>query len=57
MTGFNINNVGLTDANKNVNFYKRVKQQERVFTKQMSLFPIPQAELNRNKLCVQNAGW
>ena len=57
MTGFNINNVGQTNENKNVNFYKRVKQQERVFTKRMSLFPIPQQEINRNKLCVQNYGW
>lgn len=57
MTGFNINNVGQTDANKNVNFYKRVKQQERVFTKRMSLLPIPQQEVNRNKVCVQNPDW
>lgn len=57
MTGFNINKVGQTDANKNVNFYKRVQQQERVFTKRMSLLPIPQDEVNRNKLCVQNREW
>ena len=57
MTGFNINNVGQTDENKNVNFYKRVKQQERVFAKRMSLLPIPQQEVNRNKLCVQNREW
>lgn len=57
MTGFNINNVGQTDDNKHVNFYKRIKQQERVFTKRMSLLPIPQGEINRNKMCVQNPGW
>lgn len=57
MTGFNINNVGQTDENKNVNFYKRVKQQERVFTKRMSFLPIPQQEVNRNKQCVQNREW
>lgn len=57
MTGFNINNVGQTDENKNVNFYKRIKQQERVFIKRMSLLPIPQGEINRNKMCVQNPGW
>lgn len=57
MTGFNINNVGQTAENKNVNFYKRIKQQERVFTKRMSLLPIPQGEINRNKMCVQNPGW
>ena len=57
MTGFNVNNVGQTSENKNVNFYKRIKQQERVFTKRMSLLPIPQQEVNRNKLCVQNTLW
>lgn len=57
MTGFNVNNIGATDENKNVNFYKRVKQQERVFTKRMSFLPIPQSEINRNKLCVQNREW
>ena len=57
MTGFNINNVGQTNENKNVNFYKRIKQQERVFTKRMSLLPIPQQEVNRNKRCIQNTGW
>lgn len=57
MTGFNVNNVGQTADNQNVNFYKRVKQQERVFTKRMSFLPIPQQEVNRNKVCVQNAEW
>lgn len=57
MTGFNINNVGQTDKNKNVNFYKRVKQQERVFSKRMNLLPVPQQEINRNKQCVQNRDW
>lgn len=57
MTGFNVNGIGQTAANKDFNFYKRVKQQERVFTKRMSLFPIPQQEVNRNKVCVQNKDW
>ncbi|MDE6086348.1 MAG: RagB/SusD family nutrient uptake outer membrane protein, partial [Muribaculaceae bacterium] len=57
MTGFNVNNVGQTSENQNVNFYKRIKQQERVFTKRMSLLPIPQEEVNRNKVCVQNREW
>ncbi|WP_044109206.1 RagB/SusD family nutrient uptake outer membrane protein [Xylanibacter brevis] len=38
-------------------FYKRVVQQHRIFAKRMSLLPIPQEELNRNHLCVQNKGW
>ena len=57
MTGFNVNNVGQTAENVNVNFYKRIKQQDRVFTKRMSLLPIPQEEVNRNKQCVQNNEW
>lgn len=57
MLGFNVMNAGVTDANKNVNFYKRRVQETRVFTKRMSLFPIPQNEINRNKLCVQNPDW
>lgn len=57
MTGFNVNNVGQTAENVNVNFYKRFKQQERVFTKRMSFLPIPQQEVNRNKVCVQNTAW
>lgn len=57
MTGFNVNNVGQTTENKNVNFYKRIVQQNRVFTKRMSLFPIPQEEINRDKQVVQNTGW
>ncbi len=57
MTGFNVNNVGATEENTNVNFYKRIIQQERVFTKRMSLLPIPLQEIERNKLCVQNRDW
>ena len=57
MTGFNINNVGVTDANKNVNFYKRFTQQTRIFSKRQTFYPIPQDEINRNKLTVQNPGW
>lgn len=57
MIGFNVNNTGQTDENKNVNFYKRVVQDTRVYTKRMSLFPIPQTEVNRDKAIVQNAGW
>lgn len=57
MTGFNVNNVGQTAENKNVNFYKRIVQQTRVFTKRMSFFPIPQQEVNRDKAIVQTTGW
>lgn len=55
--GFNVMNTGVTDANKNVNFYKRVVQQERIYSKRMQLFPIPQSEINRNTAVVQNTGW
>lgn len=57
MTGFNVNNVGQTDENKNVNFYKRIVQQTRVFSKRMTFFPIPQEEVNRDKQMVQTTGW
>ncbi len=57
LTGFNVQDVGRTDENKNVNFYKRVGQQQRIYSKRMSLFPIPQEEINRDKLAVQNTGW
>ena len=58
MIGFNVNNEG-SDAEKAnaLNFYKRVKAQHRIFTKRMSLFPIPQEEVNRDKQIVQNEGW
>lgn len=58
MIGFNANNEG-SDAEKanSLNFYKRVKTQHRIFTKRMSLFPIPQEEVNRDKQIVQNEGW
>lgn len=57
LTGFNINNVGFTQENQYVNFYKRITQQHRIFIKRMSLFPVPHQEIIRNKQCVQNAGW
>lgn len=58
MIGFNVYNEG-SDADKanSLNFYKRVKAQHRIFTKRMSLFPIPQEEVNRDKQIVQNEGW
>lgn len=58
MIGFNVNNEG-SDAEKanSLNFYKRVQTQHRIFTKRMSLFPIPQEEVNRDKQIVQNEGW
>ena len=58
MIGFNVNNEG-SDAEKanSLNFYKRVTTQHRIFTKRMSLFPIPQEEVNRDKQIVQNEAW
>ncbi len=55
--GFNIMDTGVTTENKNVNFYKRIVQQERVYTRRMQLFPIPQTEINRSPGIVQNTGW
>ena len=56
-TGFNVMNAGVTDENQNVNFYKRLTQDHRIYTKRMSLFPIPQDEINRDPLIEQNTGW
>lgn len=56
-TGFNVMNTGVTDENQNVNFYKRLTQDHRIYTKRMSLFPIPQDEVNRDPQIVQNTGW
>lgn len=58
MIGFNVNNEGsVAEKANSLNFYKRVKTQHRIFTKRMSLFPIPQEEVNRDKQIVQNEGW
>lgn len=56
-TGFNVMNAGVTEKNQNVNFYKRLTQDHRIYTKRMSLFPIPQDEVNRDPQIVQNTGW
>ena len=56
-TGFNVMNAGVTDENQNVNFYKRLTQDHRIYEKRMSLFPIPQDEVNRDPQIVQNTGW
>ena len=54
MTGFDVN--GSTSAT-DLNFYRRVVQQHRIFTKRMTFLPIPQNEINRDKACVQTTGW
>lgn len=56
-TGFNVMNAGVTEENEKVNFYKRLTQDHRIYTKRMSLFPIPQDEVNRDPQIVQNTGW
>lgn len=38
-------------------FYKRTVFEKRVFRKSYYFFPIPQAEINKNKNLVQNPGW
>ncbi len=58
MLGFNVNNAGTAqEQNSQLNFYKRLKVQHRIYTKRMTFFPIPQEEINRNRQLVQNAGW
>ena len=58
MLGFNVNNVGSsTEQSNQLNFYKRLKVQHRIYTKRMSFFPIPQMDINRDRNLVQNTGW
>lgn len=38
-------------------FYKRIEWETRIYTERMKLFPIPQDEINVNRLIVQNTGW
>lgn len=52
--GMNIDaGTSLTD----VSFFKRVVFEERVYTDKNLLFPIPQSEIERDHLLVQNPGW
>lgn len=58
MLGFNCLNQGDEEEQKNgLNFFKRVVQQHRIFTKRLSFFPIPQEDIDRNKELVQTTGW
>lgn len=58
MIGFNVDNAGSTAEQTNqLNFYKRLKVQHRIYTKRMSFFPIPQLDINRNRQLVQTTGW
>lgn len=50
-------NVNVGDDFNSTNFYNRTPFETRVFTKKMYLFPISQAEMDRNKSMVQNPGW
>ena len=55
MRGYYIDiDMGSTNA---MSFYTRKNWETRIFSKRMSLFPIPQTEINRNNKIVQNAGW
>ena len=55
MRGYDIDiDMGSTNA---MSFYTRKNWETRIFSKRMSLFPIPQTEINRNNKIVQNAGW
>lgn len=58
MIGFNVDNKGSSEEqNNDLNFYKRLKVQHRIYTKRMSFFPIPQTDINRDRNLVQNTGW
>lgn len=54
MTGMNVAaGTSFTD----LSFYKRTVFETRVFQKKHYLWPIPQSEIERNRLMVQNPGW
>ncbi len=40
-----------------LNFYEKKSFENRVFDKKSYFFPIPQAEVRRNNLMIQNTGW
>lgn len=57
--GGDVHGYNIYNANKatDLSFYKRVSPQHRIFTKRMTLLPIPQDEINCNTNCVQTTGW
>lgn len=58
MVGFDVMVDMATDEAVNpLLFYKRKVWETRIYSKRMSLFPIPQTEIDRNYRIVQNAGW
>ena len=57
MMAFNVEDKGYDAKYSNVNFYKRMAFDTRIFSKRMSLFPIPEEEVKRNYNMVQNSGW
>ncbi len=50
-------NIAVGNSFTSTSFYARTAFENRVFTKKMYLFPIPQSEMDRNRLMVQNPGW
>lgn len=58
MVGFDVMvDMASDDAKNPLLFYKRKVWETRIYSKRLSLFPIPQTEINRNPKIVQNAGW
>lgn len=58
MVGFDVTvDMASDDAENPLLFYKRKVWETRIYSKRMSLFPIPQTEINRNNKIVQNTGW
>lgn len=50
-------NVEAGTSNTDLAFFQRTRFESRVFRKSFYLFPIPQAEIQRNPNLVQNPGW
>ena len=58
MWGMDINaGIAATNTFDYLGFYNRVAFETRVFDKKMYLFPIPQTEVEKGKLLVQNPWW
>ena len=57
MKAFNVQNKDYSADYSNVNFYKRLDFDTRIYNDRNAFFPIPEEEVKRNYNMVQNWGW
>lgn len=55
--GLNMNGKSSEPIGTNTSFYRRIPVVDKVWNKAMFLYPIPQSEINKSKLLVQNPLW